>query len=151
MNFIKSITILIMSIFYIGIGIAHFIFPERFLIIMPPFLPFPIFLIYLSGFLEILLGCTLLIKRFRVYAGIGLIFLLLLVFPANIYLYVDDEARKLYGEISQQQAFIRLFFQIPLLVIAYWHSQAISPKWVSYTCVGVFIPTVFYFISILFY
>ena len=117
MKFDKLITILIMSIFYIGVGIAHFINPQKFLDIIPPIFPAPLFLVYVSGLFEVLLGSLLIIKRFRFYAGIGLILLLIAVFPANIYLYMDDDVRQLYGSVSKQDALIRMFFQMPLRLI----------------------------------
>ena len=131
MEYIKLCIIIIMSVFYIGVGFAHFISPEKFLLIMPPYLPFHLELIYVSGFVEILLGVLLLIKRFRFFAGFGLIVLLIFVFPANIYLYTSDIARDAYGQISKLDALIRMFFQLPLIMIAYWHSQKNTSKRIS--------------------
>ncbi len=145
----KLFTIYILSIFYISVGVAHFLIPEKFLIIIPEIFPVPLFLVFLSGFFEILLGLLLLIKRLRYYAGIGLILLLIAVFPANIYLYLDDGVRNLYGGVSQADALIRMFFQFPLIVIAYWHSRQSSPIWFSYFCCIISIPTILYFIWIL--
>ena len=149
MQTIKIITIWIMSIFYCGVGLVHFINPAPFLIIIPSSFPVPILLVYVSGFFEILFGFLLLFEKYRLYAGVGLIFLLITVFPANIFLYVDDTARQNYGSISQQQALVRMFFQIPLIIIAYWHSQKLVPKWFSYLCVVISLPTILYFIWIL--
>jgi len=150
MKFVKLITILIMSIFYIGVGIAHFVNPQKFLDIIPPVFPAPLFLVYISGLFEVLFGLLLIIKRFRFYAGIGLILLLIAVFPANIFLYMNDDVRQLYGSVSKQDALIRMFFQIPLIILAYWHSQEKSKKYFSYICCALSVPTVLYFISILF-
>tara|TARA_B100000965_G_scaffold310411_1_gene269762 strand:- start:38 stop:457 length:420 start_codon:yes stop_codon:yes gene_type:complete len=139
-----------MSVFYIGVGFAHFISPEKFLLIMPPYLPFHLELIYVSGFVEILLGVLLLIKRFRFFAGFGLIVLLIFVFPANIYLYTSDIARDAYGQISKLDALIRMFFQLPLIMIAYWHSQKNTSKRISYLYTFLSIITILYFGYILF-
>jgi uncharacterized membrane protein len=147
---IKLSTIIIMSLFYIGVGSAHFISPEKFLLIMPPYLPFHLELIYISGFIEILLGLLLLIKRFRFFAGFGLIILLIFVFPANIYLYTSDFARDAYGQISQTDALIRMFFQLPLIMIAYWHSQKNTSKKTSYLYTFLSVITILYFGYILF-
>ena len=147
---IKLCTIIIMSLFYIGVGCAHFISPENFLLIMPPYLPFHLELIYISGFVEIFLGILLLIKRFRAFAGLGLVILLIFVFPANIYLYNSDIARDAYGQISQADALIRMFFQFPLILIAYWHSQKNTPKKTSYLYTFLSVITILYFGYILF-
>ena len=58
-QYLKFITILLMGYFYINIGIKHFTEPEWFLQIMPPYLPYHIELVYISGFFEILLGVLL--------------------------------------------------------------------------------------------
>ena len=63
-QYLKFITILLMGYFYINIGIKHFTEPEWFLQIMPPYLPYHIELVYISGFFEILLG--ILFKSFSI-------------------------------------------------------------------------------------
>ena len=46
-----------MSVFYINVGIKHFIDPEWFLHIIPPYLThIGLELVYISGLIEILLG-----------------------------------------------------------------------------------------------
>tara|TARA_B000000475_G_C15942427_1_gene425312 strand:+ start:639 stop:1091 length:453 start_codon:yes stop_codon:yes gene_type:complete len=150
MKFLKFISIIIMSMFYIGVGIGHFIMPEKFLIIIPKSFPFPFFLVYASGFFEIIFGVLLLFKKFRFFASIGLILLLIAVFPANIFLYLDEFARQAYGGVSKNQALVRMFFQIPLIFIAYWHSKEFFSKWFNYFGVIISIPTILYFLWILF-
>tara|TARA_Y100000994_G_scaffold159683_1_gene130911 strand:- start:5665 stop:6126 length:462 start_codon:yes stop_codon:yes gene_type:complete len=145
----KLFTIYIFSIFYISVGIAHFWMTEKFMIIIPDIFPFPLFLVLLSGFFEITLGVLLLIKKYRSYACFGLVILLIAVFPANIYLYIDEGARNLYGNISQLDALVRMFFQFPLIILAYWHGRILSPKWFDYFCCYLSIPTIFYFSWIL--
>ena len=75
-----------MSLFYVYVGIKHFTNPKWFMQIMPPYLPYHIELVYLSGAFEIILGIMLLFSKYRFIAGWGLILLLIAVFPANIYL-----------------------------------------------------------------
>ncbi len=115
----KSILIVISSIFYTIVGIKHFIEPDYFLSIIPPYLPFHIELIYISGFFEILFGLMILFPKYRYYGSIGLILLLIAVFPANIYLAQSKEAQEAIGA-SQQIAIWRLPIQGILIWIAYW-------------------------------
>src|SRR5690349_12944449 len=70
---------------FVFTGFSHFFIPGKFMEMMPPFLPAPIFLIYLSGVFEILGGIGLMISSTQRVAASGLILLLLAVFPANIY------------------------------------------------------------------
>jgi len=88
----KSILIIITSIFYTIVGIKHFVDPNYFLVIVPPYLPFHLALVYISGFFEILFGLMILIPKYRYYGSIGIILLLIAVFPANIYLAQNEEA-----------------------------------------------------------
>jgi len=67
-------------------GANHLRVPESYLPIMPPYLPWPKVLILVSGLAEIAGGLGMLIPATRRLAGIGLIVLLIAVFPANVYM-----------------------------------------------------------------
>ena len=56
---LKFITILIMSCFYMNVGVKHFVEPEWFLQIMPPNFPHHYLAVYWSGFFELLFGFLL--------------------------------------------------------------------------------------------
>ena len=83
----KLFTIYVMGFMYIFIGIRHFIDPQYFLHIVPPQLSFKLFLVYISGLIEIIGGAAILNPKTRRKGALLLVFLLLVVFPANIYLY----------------------------------------------------------------
>ena len=118
---IKLISIYIMSFFYIQIGIKHFTNPAWFMQIMPPYLPYHLALVYISGFFEIFLGILLLFPKMRHIAGLGLILLLIAVFPANIYLAQTNGA---VMNTSPIIAWGRLPFQAVFIGLAYWHSKS---------------------------
>ena len=116
---IKSFLIIISSIFYVVVGIKHFIEPEYFLSIVPPYLPYHLELVYISGLFEILFGLLILFPKYRYYGAIGLILLLIAVFPANIYLAQSKEAQEAIGA-TQEIATWRLPIQGVLIWIAYF-------------------------------
>tara|TARA_B100002019_G_C21247563_1_gene589242 strand:- start:571 stop:945 length:375 start_codon:yes stop_codon:yes gene_type:complete len=116
---IKSFLIIISSIFYVIVGIKHFIEPEYFLSIVPPYLPYHLELVYISGLFEILFGLLILFPKYRYYGAIGLILLLIAVFPANIYLAQSKEAQEAIGA-TQEIATWRLPIQGVLIWIAYY-------------------------------
>lgn len=66
-------------------GTDHFANPHRYLPMMPPYVPWPGAMIYLSGFFELLGAAGLLWRRTRRWAGYGLAALLVVVFQANIH------------------------------------------------------------------
>ena len=141
---IKNISIYIMSLLYILVGVKHFSDPNFFLKIMPEYLNYHLELVYISGFFEILFGILLIFKKTRFFGAWGVFILLICVFPANIYLY-NSEAAQIALDISKSQALMRLPFQIPLLILAYWHSNEKSSKNFSTFCIIIFIPTIIYF------
>ena len=116
---IKSFLIIISSIFYVVVGIKHFIDPEYFLTIVPPYLPYHLELVYISGLFEVLFGLLILFPKYRYYGAIGLLLLLVAVFPANIYLAQSKEAQEAIGA-TQQIATWRLPIQGVLIWIAYY-------------------------------
>ena len=73
-----------MSVFYINVGMKHFIEPNWFLHIIPPILsPIGLELVYLSGYYEIVFGAMLIVPMFRKMGAYFLILLLLAVYPAK--------------------------------------------------------------------
>jgi len=111
-----------MSMAYIYVGLRHFIDPDFFLAIMPNYLTFHLELVYLSGIAEVSLGLMLLSKKTRIAGAIGLIILLILVFPANIHLVQSELSQSLLG-VTKSQSIYRLPFQGLLISISYWHSK----------------------------
>lgn len=78
-----------MALFYVLAGINHFWHPWMYKRIMPPYLPWPMTLVYVSGAAEILCGLLLLPGSTRVFAAWLIIALLIAIFPANIQMTVD--------------------------------------------------------------
>ena len=117
---LKFITILIMSCFYMNVGVKHFVEPEWFLQIMPPNFPHHYQAVYWSGFFELLFGFLLINPKTRFIAGWGIIFVMITVFPANLYLAVTDGAAM---NISKELAWGRLPFQYMFIGLAFWHAK----------------------------
>ena len=100
-----------LALLFVLAGIWHFVHPATYLAIMPPWLPQPLALIYVSGIFEILGGLGLLPARTRRIAGWGLLALLVAVFPANLYMALIHEQLGIPGWI----AWGRLPLQLPLM------------------------------------
>lgn len=82
----------VFAILLIGAGINHFRKPKIYLKIIPPFFKNPILINKISGAAEIIAGLLLCIPASTSYAAWGIILLLVLVFPANIYMYQQNSA-----------------------------------------------------------
>lgn len=116
---LKTVSRYIMSLFYVSVGINHFLNPEWFVKIIPPILlEFDYQLVYLSGVCEVMFGLLILIPKARYYAAWGLILTLAAVFPANIYL---AQTNGVAMDTTAAVAWYRLPFQTVFILLAYWH------------------------------
>ena len=120
MNRTKTAFKFLLAILMVGAGITHFVNPDFFLKIMPPYLPLHLVLVYLSGCFEIALGGLLLVPRFSRLAAWGIIALLIAVFPANIYLFQNQELLP----ASPMVHLLRLPLQIVFILWAYWFTRS---------------------------
>jgi uncharacterized membrane protein len=107
----------LLAIFFIGAGIMHFVIPDAYIRIVPPLLPAPGLLVFLSGIAEIMGGIGLLVPFTQRAAACGLVLLLIAVFPANIYMAAAHVPAP--GILGQSWAqWLRLPLQIPLVIWA---------------------------------
>ena len=100
-------------------GALHFLKPDLLLKIVPPVLPWPLGLVYSSGFVELAGAVGLLIPRFQRAAAYGLVALLIAVLPANIYMAV---APVTFGGFLDHPLYhwIRIPFQGVLMAWVLW-------------------------------
>ena len=105
----------LLGLCFVAAGLNHFIAPRFYLPIMPPALPWPLALIYVSGVAEILGGIGVLIPSMRKLAGWGLIALLIAIFPANLYAAFHGA-----GSIPPWILWARLPFQVVFIAWVYW-------------------------------
>jgi uncharacterized membrane protein len=112
----------VLSIAIMIVGITHFIRPDQYARIVPPQLPHPVGLVYISGVFEILGGIGLLIPLVSVAAAWGLIALFIAVFPANIYQAMNSIP--IEGIPHHPVLYwIRLPFQAVLIAWAWWYTR----------------------------
>lgn len=112
----KKLSLYIMSGFYFLAGINHFVHPSFYEKIMPPYLTYPLALIYLSGACETGLGLLLLPQKTRRFAAWGIIALLIAIFPANLQMLINyTHQHNPYTWV----AILRLPFQLALILWAY--------------------------------
>jgi uncharacterized membrane protein len=102
------------AILYIIAGALHFMKTDVYLRIMPPYIPWHVFLVRASGVCEILGGLGLLMPQTRRPAAWGLAALLIAVFPANIYMAANPLAAEAQS-IAPALRWGRLALQ-PLLI-----------------------------------
>lgn len=121
MRILKLILKVLFAILFISAGILHFVTPDFFVRIVPPILPAPLFIVYLSGVFEIALGILLLVPKFSRFAAFGLIALLIAVFPANIYMAISPQT---FADYNPLLLYLRLPIQLLLIFWAFWFTKA---------------------------
>lgn len=122
MSTTKRILLWVMAIFYILAGVMHFARPDYYRPMMPPYLPWHDFLIYLSGFAELGLGIAVLIPSIRPLAAWGIILLLVAIFPANLHIALHNVPVFGAAEGAGIGNWIRLPFQAVLIAWAWWYT-----------------------------
>jgi uncharacterized membrane protein len=96
--------------FFIGAGALHFLKPEPYRAIMPPYIPAPNAMVSLSGVAEMAGGAGLLVPATRRWAGWWLAATLVAIFPANVHMAFHHER---YGR-HVPGGRIALYVRLPL-------------------------------------
>jgi uncharacterized membrane protein len=120
MAMLKVVARAVLGALFVLAGIGHLVRPGIFVQIMPPYLPWPLALVYGSGLCEIGLGALLLVPRYATPAGWGLIALLIAVFPANVYMATHAG---LFPRFNPVALWARLPLQGVLIAWAFWMTR----------------------------
>ncbi len=112
-----------LGLFLVVAGVGHFVRVEDFLAQVPPFLPAPEAIVYVSGVVEIALGLALLaLPRSRVVVGLAVAALFVAVFPGNVSQAVTGAEG--FGLDDDAARWGRLMFQPLLVAWALWSTGA---------------------------
>ena len=120
MRVVKAVLRTLFGAAFVFAGTSHFTNRGFFVSIVPPYLPWPEAIVYVSGIAEIVLGVLLIVPNTSRVAAWGLIALLIAVFPANIHMAMNPD---LYPTISRSALLLRLPLQAVLVAIAYWFTR----------------------------
>ena len=114
---VTKLLIYIYVLFFVVAGLNHFLNPQFYDAIVPNFIPYPRFVHQFTGLLEILIP-LLFLTKFRKEAAIMMIILLVILYGANFYVWINNLP---YGSNywSNQQHFLRFLLQLFYIGIAY--------------------------------
>ncbi len=115
----RRIALLALALMFVVAGALHFTSPDFYVSIMPPYLPFHLELVYLSGVLEILGGLGLLLAPIRRVTGYALIALLAVVYLTNIHMAMNP------GDFAHMASRWALYLRLPV--------QFVFVAWVWWT------------------
>ena len=108
--------------FFIG-GIMHFVATDTEARIVPPWMPWPVAAVLVSGVFELLGAAGLLVGATRRAAGIGLFLLTLAVTPAHIYMLQRPDL----FPVPLWALWLRLPIQAALLWLIWWSTWRLHP------------------------
>lgn len=112
---------LLLAILFIVAGALHFVVPQMYVKIMPPYIPAQLVLLYVSGVFEFFGGAGLLFRQpVRGFAAWGLVALLIAVMPANIYMATNHTT---FSSIPAWALYLRLPLQLPLIWWAWLYTR----------------------------
>jgi uncharacterized membrane protein len=118
----RGIQILLAAFFFIA-GILHFHLDDAFARIVPPMLPFPVAIVWLTGLMELAFAAALAARWRPPVTGLLLAIYLLAVLPANIYMAVSDIP---FGDMALGSValWFRVALQFPLIALVLWCTGA---------------------------
>ena len=119
---VKQALLWVMGIGYVFAGVLHFVTPDSYLPIMPPWIPAHLTMVYLSGAAEVVLGAAVLEPKLRRVAAWGIIALLIAIFPANVNIAVHNVPVFGAAEGAGSANWVRLPIQALLIVWAWWYT-----------------------------
>ncbi len=109
--------------FFAG-GIGHFAATAFFTGIVPPYIPWPLAVVYVSGVFELLGAFGLIHPATRPWAGMSLLLLIVCVSPANIYMWQHPQ---LFPKFPPVLLALRLVIQVLLIALVWW-STRVEPR-----------------------
>lgn len=121
---IKNISLILMTVFYLVAGINHFLHPDNYYALIPPYFPFHQFINIASGAAEIIFGGLLIFSSSRKAGAFGIVVLLILFIPAHIYMIQKGGCMSVQVCIPAWLAWVRLFpLQFVLIAWARWYAK----------------------------
>ena len=122
---ITTLARLVLGVFLLIAGVGHFFAREEFTAQVPPWMPAPDAVVYVSGVVELVLGIALIVSRRRLpIVGWIVAIFFVVIFPGNIAQFITGTDA--FGLDSDASRFVRLLFQPVLVIWALWCTSAWS-------------------------
>ncbi len=117
---LKKIGVGFVFLWFFGGGCGHFAAAKFFVAILPPYIPWPYPVVYLSGAFEIFAALCLLHLGWRKIIGNCLFLFTIAVSPVNIHMWSHPE---IFPEVPPLFLSIRLVVQVLLLACIWWSTR----------------------------
>ena len=128
LRIIEHIVPIALGLFLIKVGIMHFTEPDWFEPIVPKIPGSAKFWVYISGAAEITLGIGLIIPLLRKWSGYATAAFLILIYPANLNMWINNLELGDGTSLSPTGHFIRLIIQVLAVTGCIWISRNHNSK-----------------------
>ena len=112
-----------LGLFFLKVGVMHFTDPGWFEPIVPRIPGSARFWVLLTGAIELVLGIGLLVPSFRHWGGYVTAAFLVLVYPANLNMWIHDLELGDGTSLSPTGHVIRLLIQLAAIMVCVWISR----------------------------
>mgnify|MGYP001157004826 CR=1 FL=1 len=129
-NLVKGLSAIIGGAFFFYVGILHFTDTSWFEPIVPPILGSDTFWVLISGVAEIAVGTGLMLAGLEIIVGVGVdirekaglssALLLVMLYPANLYMWIYDVELGDGASLSPTGHVVRLCLQIGGILLSLW-------------------------------
>ncbi len=117
----RAVTRFGLAAMFLVAATAHFTpVREGFVAMVPTWVPYPAFIVFITGILEVMAAVGLVLPRFRRVTGILVILFLIAVFPANIR---AAGLEAIPGGIPSISLWVRAPIQLLLIALTWWSTQ----------------------------
>ena len=106
---------IVLALFFTVAGMLHFVYPNAYIGVMPPWLGWHAALVFISGVAEVAGGVGVLPASTRRLAGWGLLALCVAVLPANLQMLIDALAA-----VRPAWIIALLVVRLPLQLLLMW-------------------------------
>jgi uncharacterized membrane protein len=109
---LKAVMRWLMGVLFVAAGVNHFVNPGYYVRLMPPYLPWHLALVYVSGVVEVALGVALVVPKVSKAAAWGIVGLLVVFLTVHVHMVVNAGD---YPEVHPALLWARLALQGPLI------------------------------------
>ncbi len=123
MRIFKTVTLVILIVFYAGAGANHFIHPDGYLKIIPGYIPFPKAVNFISGACELIFGMMMIFPQTRPLAGWLTVIMLAAFMPVHFTMAFEAPLKVGSLWVTPMWAWARILFQPVLMYWAWWSTR----------------------------
>lgn len=119
---IRRIALYALALFWVAGGVNHFLNPDFYVGIMPPYLPAQRELVFLSGVTEIIAGVGVIFSATRELAYWGIVAMLVAFLPVHVHMVVNSEIYTAQG-VPYWLLWARFPVQVLFFAWAWWATR----------------------------